>query len=77
MTFVLILLGVRDATASAGELNVSSLYTEEHVRTRSLAPSFLHSKVSMRRLSRENVGEDFRIRTLMRCEAGKWRDVIS
>ena len=57
MTFMLILLGVRDATAGPGELKISSIDTEEQVRTRSLAPSFSHSEVSMRWLSRENEGE--------------------
>lgn len=54
MMFVLIRLQVRDATSGACELNVSSLHTEERFRTRSLAPSFLHSQVSMRQLSREH-----------------------
>lgn len=45
---VLIVLLVRDATAGAGELDVSSLHTEESVRIDYHTPSFLHSGVSLR-----------------------------
>lgn len=44
-----------------GDLNVSSLHTEERVRTRSLAPNLLHiGSLSMHQLSRENIQGDLR-----------------
>ena len=67
---------MRDATTAAGELNVSSLRTEEHFRTRSLVPSSVPSRVSMRQLFRANVGEDFRIPMPMRWETGNVRDAV-
>lgn len=47
--FVLVLVRVHDATARAGRLDVSSL-PPECIRTRSLAPSYLHIGVSVSQL---------------------------
>lgn len=73
--FELILLRVRDATAGARELIVSSLHAED-VRTSCLDPSFLHSGASMRQLSRRHLRADLHIPMLMREDTGSGRDMV-